>query len=331
MPRPFLIDTDAGSDDAVAIVMALRHADVDVRAITVVAGNVPLEQGVLNSLYFAELCQAAVPVHAGADRPLLRENVSADWFHGEDGLGDWGDRYKPKQSQASEKHAVDAIIDTIRAEPGIVVVTLGPLTNLALALRQAPDIAELVSRCVVMGGAACTNGNVTPAAEYNIWCDPEAARIVFRSGLPVEMVGWEFSQGEFVLSLDEIEALRQIKTPYAEFAIDSNIKGMRGYEIQTGEIGISLPDGVAMAVAIEPAICTAASHHYVDVECVSELSRGMTVVDKLDLTDDARNAAVWRDVRMNSVEAAGLLGLGCGPLEGAADGAAALSAAQPYA
>ncbi len=299
MPRPFLIDNDAGSDDAVAIVMAMRHSDVDVRALTVVAGNVPLEQGVRNALYFAELCDADVPVYAGADRPLLREYVSADWFHGADGLGDWGDRYTPRRAVASKTHAVDAIIETLRATPGIVIVTLGPLTNLALALRQAPDIAGLASRCVIMGGAACTNGNVTPAAEYNIWCDPEAARIVFRSGLPVEMVGWEFSQGEFVLSLDDIEAIRQIKTAYADFTIDSNIKGMRGYEVQTGEVGISLPDGVTMAAAIDPSICTSKSHHYVDVECDSELTRGMTVVDKLNLADDIRNAAVWREVTTN--------------------------------
>ena len=296
MSRPFLIDTDAGSDDAVAILMALRHADVDVRALTVVAGNVPLAQGVVNSLYFTELCETDVPVHAGADRPVLREYVSADWFHGADGLGDWGDRYLPQRGQASELHAVDAIIDAARSTPGLIIVTLGPLTNLALALRKAPDIVPFVSRCVVMGGAACTNGNVTPAAEYNIWCDPEAARIVFRSGLPVEMVGWEFSTGEFVLSLDDIEYARGINTPFAEFAIDCNIKGMRGYEIQTGEIGISLPDGVAMAVAIDPSICTSSSQHYVDVECDSELTRGMTVVDKLNLADDERNAPVWREL-----------------------------------
>ena len=296
MSRPFLIDTDAGSDDAVAILMALRHPDVDVRALTVVAGNVPLAQGVVNSLYFTELCESDVPVHTGADRPLLREYVSADWFHGADGLGDWGDRYKPRRARASDIHAVDAIIDAARSTPGLVIVTLGPLTNLALALRKAPDIAPLVSRCVVMGGAACTNGNVTPAAEYNIWCDPEAARIVFRSGLPVEMVGWEFSTGAFVLSPEDIEFVRGIGTPFADFTIDCNIKGMRGYEIQTGEIGISLPDGVAMAVAIDPSICTVSSQHYVDVECDSELTRGMTVVDKLNLADDERNAPVWREL-----------------------------------
>ncbi len=299
MPRPFLIDTDAGSDDAVAVLMALRHSDVDVLAITVVAGNVPLEQGVENSLYFAELCNADTPVYAGADRPLTREYLSADWFHGADGLGDWGDRYKPRRSQVQEQHAVDAIIETVRSTPDIVIVTLGPLTNLALALRKAPDIVSRVSRCIVMGGAACTNGNVTPAAEYNIWCDPEAAQIVFRSGLPIEMVGWEFSQGEFVLSPEDIDSVRGIGSEYADFTIDCNIKGMRGYEIQTGEIGISLPDGVAMAVAIDPSIATSTSRHFVDVECRSELTRGMTVVDKLDLADDVRNIDAWREALQN--------------------------------
>ena len=302
MPRPFLIDTDAGSDDAVAVLMALRHSDIDVLAITVVAGNVPLEQGIENALYFAELCQANTPVYGGADRPLSREYVSADWFHGADGLGDWGDRYKPRRSQAREEHAVEAIIETVRSTPDIVIVTLGPLTNLALALRQAPDIVARVSRCIVMGGAACTNGNVTPAAEYNIWCDPEAAQIVFRSGLPVEMVGWEFSQGEFVLSLEDIEKLRGIGSEYADFTIDCNIKGMRGYEIQTGEIGISLPDGLAMAVAIEPSIAISSSRHVVDIECRSELTRGMTVVDKLDLADDVRNIDIWREALKTPVK-----------------------------
>lgn len=299
MPRPFLIDTDAGSDDAVAVLMALRHRDIDVKAITVVAGNVPLQQGLANALYFAELCDADIPVYAGADRPLTREFASADWFHGADGLGDWGDRYKARRSQARGQHAVDAIITAVRSTPDIVLVTLGPLTNLALALRKAPDIAARVSRCIVMGGAACTNGNVTPAAEYNIWCDPEAAQIVFRSGLPIEMVGWEFSQGDFVLSPQDIASVRGIGSEYATFAIDCNIKGMRGYQRQTGEIGISLPDGVAMAVAIDPSIAISASRHFVDIECRGELTRGMTVVDKLDLADDARNIDTWREAVKN--------------------------------
>ena len=214
-------------------------------------------QGIVNSLYFTELCDADVPVHAGAARPLLRQSMSPR-------TGSTAPMAWAIGATVTSRSALNRATFTpstpssiaARSTPGLVIVTLGPLTNLALALRKAPDIVPRVSRCVVMGGAACTNGNVTPAAEYNIWCDPEAARIVFRSGLPVEMVGWEFSTGDFVLSLDDIDYVRGIGTPYADFTVDCNIKGMRGYEIQTGEIGISLPDGVAMAVAIDPTICT---------------------------------------------------------------------------
>src|SRR5690606_22541083 len=128
------------------------------------------------------------------------------WYHGRDGLGDMN--YPPPKRAPQSKHAVDALIDTIRENPGIELVTLGPLTNVALAVSKAPDIVSNVSRCVVMGGAACTVGNVTPAAEYNIWVDPEAARIVFHSGLPIEMVGWELSRLEANLTLDEMATIR---------------------------------------------------------------------------------------------------------------------------
>lgn len=302
MFRPFLIDTDAGSDDAVAILMAFRQPDVEVKAITVVAGNVPLEQGVKNSLYFTELCDVNVPVYAGAPRPIIREASPADWFHGQDGLSDRGDAYVPRKTQVQDKHAVDAIIDIVRETPNITIVTLGPLTNLALALRKAPDIVKNVSRCIVMGGAGCTNGNVTPAAEYNIWCDPEAARIVFLAGIHVEMVGWEFCQGEFVISLDEIEHIRSIGTPYSQFTIDCNQTAIKGYETQTGEIGLSLPDAVAMAVAIDPTIATEKSQHFVDIECNSELTRGMTVIDKLNVTHDERNRDTWHDILDSGVK-----------------------------
>jgi purine nucleosidase len=136
VPRTFLIDTDTASDDAVALIMALRAPDVRVAAITTVAGNVPLAQATRNALYTVELCGAKVPVYAGADKPLLRAYQSATWFHGRDGLGDH-DYPAPRQT-ATRGHAVDAIIETIEANPGIVMVTLGPLTNVALALAKNP-------------------------------------------------------------------------------------------------------------------------------------------------------------------------------------------------
>ena len=157
--------------------MALRAPQVRVEGITVVAGNVPLEQGLRNALYTVELCGADTPVYQGAGSPLERELETAEFFHGEDGLGDQG--YPAPTLQPANGHATDALIEAVRANPGIVLVTLGPLTNLALALARAPDIAAAVGRCVVMGGAACTVGNITPAAEFNLWVDPEAAEIVF--------------------------------------------------------------------------------------------------------------------------------------------------------
>jgi len=301
MPRTFLIDTDTASDDAVALVMALRHPDVRVAAITVVSGNVPLHQGVVNALYTCELCgRDDVPVFAGADRPLRRAPAHAQWFHGADGMGDMN---YPAPSRAPEPaHAVDAMIETIRANPGIELVTLGPLTNVALALQRDPGIAKNVARCVVMGGNPCCEGNVTPAAEYNIWCDPEAAQIVLHGGLPVELIGWQLSRGRAVLNHDDIARVRALDTPLAHFAIDCNRVALNAYRAQTGEEGIALPDPIAMAVALDRSVCTRADLHRIEVETSSELTRGMTVVDKLGVvTDDAHHEAWDRDANKCTV------------------------------
>lgn len=296
MTRPFIIDTDTASDDAVALIMALRAKnygfDVDVKAITVVNGNMPVDQGVQNALYSAELCGSDVPVYRGADRPLMRAPIYAFWFHGQDGLSDRG--FAPtRRTQPTPGHAVEALIETTKANPGVTLVTLGPLTNVALAVSQAPEIAPLIERCVVMGGAACTSGNVTPAAEYNIWVDPEAARIVFHSGIPVEMVGWELCRGEAALIPAEMDEIRAIGTDIARFAMDSNIRAMQAAYEQSGEYGLTLPDPVAMAIALDPSCAPERSRHYVDIETVSELTRGMTVVDRFGVSVDERNAPAW--------------------------------------
>ena len=292
MARVFLIDTDTASDDAVALIMALRAPDVRVAAITTVAGNVDVGQATRNALYTAELCGAAdVPVYAGAEKPLARAHENAAWFHGRDGLGDRG--YPPPGRRADNRHAVDAAIAAIEANEGLVVVTLGPLTNLALALARRPEIAGKVGRCVVMGGAPCCEGNVTPAAEYNIWCDPEAARMVLRSGMPVELVGWHLCRGEAVLNPAEIALVLGFDNDLARFAVECNSRAREAYRRQTGEDGISLPDPVAMSIALDPTVGTAWSAHYVDVETGSELTRGMTVVDRLNVAADDRNRRVW--------------------------------------
>jgi purine nucleosidase len=291
MTRHFLIDTDTASDDAVALIMALRNPHINVVAITTVAGNVAVAQASRNALYTAELCNSTVPVFTGAEKPLSRPHHSADWFHGRDGLGDHG--YPPPRRAPEHRNATDAIIAAIDSHPGLVLVTLGPLTNLALAIEKRPAIAAKVGRCVVMGGAPCCEGNVTPAAEYNIWCDPEAARIVAHSGLPIELVGWHLCRDEAVLNPSDIQRVLNFNNPVATFAIECNSRAQEAFFVQTGQRGISLPDPVAMAVALDPSIVTAQSDHFLEIETDSQLTRGMTVVDRLNVASDERNRAVW--------------------------------------
>ena len=291
MKRPFLIDTDTASDDAVALIMALRWPGVEVKAITTVAGNVDVQQATRNALYTAELCGSDVPVFAGAEKPLKREHVNAQWFHGRDGLGDHG--YPAAQRPAEKEGAVDAIIRMAESCPGLEIVTLAPLTNIALALQKKPAIAANVKRCVIMGGNPCCEGNVTSAAEYNIWCDPEAARLVTGSRVPIELVGWHLCRGEGALNRREIEQVLSLGTTVARFAIECNSFAQEAYLKQTGEHGISLPDPVAMAVALDPSVVKSASEHFLDIETESELTRGMTVVDRLNVAGDERNRDVW--------------------------------------
>lgn len=279
MKRKIIIDTDTASDDAVAILMAHRYPDVQVLAVTIVSGNMRVEDGSRNARYTIELCGAQTPVYVGCTRPLLREPVHAYWYHGPDGMG--GMNYPAPQLRQANGHAIDALIENIRAHAhDVLLVTLGPLTNVAAALLRAPEIAPMVSRCIVMGGAANVVGNVTPAAEYNIWCDPEAARIVFRSGMNLEMVGWEAGRGDAALTESEIARVYAMNTPYAKFAMDCNVHALHLAKNWQGDPGMTLHDPTAMAIALNPTISKRSGKYRVDVETRGELTRGMTVVDE---------------------------------------------------
>ena len=293
MARVFLIDTDTASDDAVALIMALRAPEVQVAAITTVAGNVNVEQATRNALYTVELCGSKVPVYRGASKPLDRELEDATWFHGRDGLGDQG--YAAPRRNAEPGDAVDLIIATIEGNPGIELVTLGPLTNIAMALRRKPNIAASVGRCIVMGGNPCCVGNVTPAAEYNFWTDPEAARLVMRSRMPLELVGWHLCRGASVLNDRDIRRVLALETDRSRFAIECNSRARQAYLEQTGEDGISLPDPVAMAIALDRTIALSWSRHFVDVEVESRLTRGLSVVDQLNVAGNPQNREFWSE------------------------------------
>lgn len=293
MKQPMLIDTDTASDDAVALIMALRDAATRVLAITTVAGNVGVEQATVNALYTAGLCGSAVPVYQGAARPLFRRHEPADWFHGGDGLGDH--RYASPSRGPERENAVNAILELSQEHPGLTIVTLGPLTNIAIALLQDPTLPQRVGRLVLMGGNPGCEGNVTPAAEYNIWCDPEAARWVFRSGLAIDLVGWHLCRREAALSPAEIDALWGSGSALARFAVECNSHARLAYRTQTGEDGIALPDPVCMAIALDRTIGREWSRHRVEVETVSELGRGQTLIDRLNVGGDERNRRVWAE------------------------------------
>jgi purine nucleosidase len=293
--RRFIIDTDTASDDAVAILMASRWPDVQVDAITIVAGNVPVEMGSKNAEYTVELCGKATPVYIGTPRPLLREPYWAYFFHGPDGLG--GMNYPAPRRPPEKEYAVDALIRLIRSAPGeYTLVTLGPLTNIATALRRAPEITGMVKQVYIMGGAACTVGNITPAAEYNIWVDPEAAKIVFHSDLPILMVGWEHCRGRAALDDADMAFVRKMNTPFAHFTLDCNREALRASVEWLGEPGLTLPDPVTMSIALDPSVCTKRSRHNVDVETDSEITRGMTVVDQLGVTNRPTNLEVCWEI-----------------------------------
>ena len=291
--RKFLLDTDTASDDAIAIVMAHNWPDVEIIAVTIVNGNVPVKQGALNALYTIELCERATPVYIGCAQPLLRSVEYSYWFHGQDGMGNM--HYPQTLLKPQSTHAVDLIIETLKTNPGeVTLVTLGPLTNIATALLRAPEIGSLVQRCVVMGGAANVVGNVTPAAEYNIWVDPEAAKIVFHSGMPIEMVGWELSRGSAALLPDELEKITNSGKKLARFAVECNRTALEvSRQIQKAP-GLTLADPVAMAVALAPELVTHQGKYFVDIELHSELTRGQTIVDELGVWKKTPNInVIW--------------------------------------
>ncbi len=250
--RRFLIDTDTASDDAVAIVMALRHPDVTVEALTVVAGNVGLEQAVQNALYTVELCGESTPVYAGRDTPIMRELETAQNIHGIDGMGDCG---LPLSGRTpAPGRAVDVIVDTILGSPGeITLVCLGPLSNIAAALLRAPEIADAVERVVIMGGTGVNGpGNISAMAEFNFWADAEAANIVTASGMPLEFVGWDISIGSAIVTAERHEAMKALDTPLSRFAVDI-AQVVRRFSLSNGLEGDDLPDPIAMAHALDPA------------------------------------------------------------------------------
>lgn len=296
MKRQMWIDTDTASDDAVALIIALRHADIQVVGIGVVAGNVPLAMGVQNALYTRELCGSSTPVFVGASQPLARELRTAQFVHGHDGMGDIGLDLRGRHPDVGD--AVEELIRAAHQYEGILeLVTLGPLTNIALALQRDPSIANKIKRCVVMGAVADHIGNVTPVAEFNMWVDPEAVEIVLQSGMNLEFVGWDISRKFAVITPSESQMLRSIGTPLAEFSVDIQRVVQQFCANETHIDGYDLPDPIAIAYAINSGIADEIREMYLTVETKSPLTEGMVVMDTLGVLHQQPNARVITSAR----------------------------------
>jgi inosine-uridine nucleoside N-ribohydrolase len=288
MPVPILIDCDPGHDDAMAILLALASPEVDLLGITTVAGNQTLPKTTANALRVLEFAgRADVPVAAGAERPLVRPlGIAAD-VHGETGLD--GPDLPPPAGAPVDLHAIDFLAERLSAAPEpVTLVPIAPLTNVALLLARHPEIAVKIARVVLMGGAIGV-GNVTAAAEFNIWVDPEAAARVFASGLDVTMVGLDVTHQALLTDAHaaELRAAGRVGTLVAELhAFYSRVHRTRyGWE------GAPVHDAMALAHVIRPDLLTTRPLN-VEVECASELCRGRTVVDLEGRSGRAPNARV---------------------------------------
>ncbi|SDC19638.1 nucleoside hydrolase [Ruegeria marina] len=290
MPRNIIIDTDPGQDDAVAILLALASPDeIEVLGITAVAGNVPLPLTAKNARIVCELAgRTDVPVFAGCEAPIARKLVTAEHVHGRTGL-DGPDLPDPTMS-LQDTHAVDFIIDTLRAQPPgtVTLCPLGPLTNIATAFTRAPDIVSRVQEIVLMGGAYFEVGNITPAAEFNIYVDPEAADIVFGSGAPLVVMPLDVTHKALVTKARN-DAFRALGTPVGIAVAQMTDFFERFDKEKYGSEGAPLHDPCVTAYLLRPDLFSG-RHINVEIETTSDLTLGMTVADWWRVTDRAPNA-----------------------------------------
>ena len=247
--RKIIIDTDTATDDAVAIMMALKNDYFNIKAITTVAGNVDLNQATSNALYTCELCEKYIPVYKGESHPLKRKLETSKFFHGKDGLGDTGP-YIPSKKAESE-NAITEIISLINKHPNeIEIIAIGPLTNIAKVFTYEPSVIKKIKSLYIMGGIGEGKGNITEHAEFNFWVDPDAADIVLNSEINIKMIAWDTTQIYGYLDKKNFEDLEKINTPLSRFAINIQKKGLEYYKIKYNEHKIDLADPLAMAVMI---------------------------------------------------------------------------------
>jgi len=282
---PIVIDTDTAADDCFALLVGLLDPRADLKAVTIVGGNVGFDQQVHNALLTMSLAGRSVPVHLGARDPLEREWVSAEDVHG-DGVG--GQVYDGALTTEAE-HAVDALIRLAAESPGTLrVVCIGPLTNIALAVQKDPAFVTNVAGLWIMGGSINARGNITPAAEYNIYVDPEAAAIVFEAGFEnVTVISWDpLTIRDTVVTPERVNRIAALDTPLSRFFVRANAATF-AFDLENGLGGSTHPDSLTALLAIDPSYALATGRYRVEVETQGELTRGATVFDWRSSTPNA--------------------------------------------
>lgn len=295
--RRFIIDTDAGVDDAQAILMAFGHPDTKVEAFTTVNGNVGVDKTTANVLKVLDIAGQDVPVYPGCTQPLVNEIHHATYVHGKDGLGDCG--IPTSKRKTEKKHAVHALIDFGNRYPGeLSLIAIGPLTNLAVALQIDPGLPNKYKDLTIMGGAILSKGNTNVTAEFNIYTDPEAAHIVFNHWPITKVLSWETTLAH-VFSKEDLESFYALNTKKSKFFHDTNqiiidfVKERMHTEL------LFAPDALAVAVAIEPSIITKQEEHHLTVELCGKFTRGQTSVDWWDSMGNTANADLIIEVDQN--------------------------------
>lgn len=295
MPQKIIIDTDPGQDDALAILLAFGSPELEVLGITAVAGNVPLALTQLNARKICELAdRAETKVFAGAIRPLVRQLVTAEEVHGKTGLN--GPDLPEPRMPLQKQHAVDFIIETLLAEEkgSVTLCVLGPLTNVALALIREPRITRRIKQIVLMGGGFFEGGNVTPAAEFNIYVDPQAADVVLNAGIPTVIMPLDVTH-KALTTAKRIKAIRDLETKVGKAAAELLDYFERFDEAKYGTDGGPLHDPCVIAYLLKPELFKGRECN-VSVEMSSELTMGMTVIDWWGVTKRKKNALVMRDI-----------------------------------
>lgn len=295
MIHPIIIDTDPGQDDAVAILLALASPELEVLGITAVAGNVPLALTELNARKICELAgRPDIKVFAGAIRPMFRTLVTAEQVHGKTGLD--GPVLPDPKMPLQKQHGVDFIIETLmtRAAGTVTLCTLGPLTNVALALVKEPRIASRIKRIVAMGGGFFEGGNVTPTAEFNIYVDPHAARLVLDAGIPFTLIPLDCTH-QALTTKARIDKFRVMKNKSGPATAEMMDFFERFDEQKYGTDGGPLHDPCVIAWLLRPELFSSRDVN-VSIECESELTMGMTIVDWWRVTNRKANATVCRGI-----------------------------------